>query len=171
MKFLQLAQKRFSTRKFSSKPLEQEKIIKILEVARWAPSACNNQPWIFIVLRDDSSKPKLKSVYNREWFLNAPVIIAACYDRKKSWKRKDGKEFGDIDVALAMDHLTLAAAEEGLGTCWIGSFEFDEAKRVLALPEHIDPVAFTPLGYPQDSVTGKMRKDMQEIVFWEKFSR
>jgi nitroreductase len=170
MEFLQLAQKRCSVRKFSKKPIEQDQLIKILEAARWAPSACNNQPWIFVVLKDDNSKAKLKSVYNRDWFLTAPVIVAACCDRTKSWKRTDGKEFGDIDVALAMDHLTLAAAEASIGTCWIGAFEFNEAKRVLALPAHIDPVAFTPLGYPQDPVTEKRRKDLQDIIYWESFN-
>ena len=105
-----------------------------------------------------------------EWTsTTAPVIVALCCDLSKSWQRKDGKNFGDIDVAIAMDHITIAAAEAGLGTCWIGNFDIAEARRVLELPKHIEPVVFTPLGYPAIEPVPKKRKPLDEIVCWEKF--
>ena len=120
------------------------------------------------VLRDNSSRKKLVQIYNRAWFLHAPVVIAACCDRSASWKRADGRDYGDVDVAIALDHMTLAAAEAGLGTCWVGAFNAAQARNILMLPENIEPVAFTPLGYPgPEAQPKKSRKKMDEIVFWE----
>lgn len=169
MNFLDLARKRYSVRSYLDTPVEDDKLMKVLEAARLAPSACNNQPLILIVIRDEQTKKKLESVYNRPWFINAPLIIAACCDRHKSWHRSDGVDYGDIDIAIAFDHLTLAATELGLGTCWIGAFKLIEAKRALFLPEHIDPIAFTPLGYYQPERVNKYRKQIEEIVYWEFF--
>ncbi len=170
MNFIDLAIKRCSVRGYLDTPVEEEKINYVLEAARAAPSACNNQPWVFIVIKDPQSRRRLEKVYNRQWFFEAPVIIAACCDGSVSWKRKDGKDYGDIDVAIALDHLTLAAAEKGLGTCWIGAFDEREARTVLLLPKTIHPVAFTPLGYPaSEEKKQKMRKQLNEIVHWEFF--
>ena len=95
------------------------------------------------------------------------MIIAVCCDRNATWRRADGKDFGDIDIAIALDHMTLAAAEAGLGTCWIGNFNAAEAKRVLKLPQNIEPVAFTPLGFPgPQAINKKSRKEMRDIVSW-----
>jgi nitroreductase len=169
MDFLNLVKKRYSTRCFLDTPVEEEKLMKVLDAARLAPSACNNQPLVLIVLREEKAKKALDSVYNRAWFLNAPVIIAACCDHSRSWHRNDGKDFGDIDVAIAFDHLTLAATELGLGTCWIGAFKSPVAKQVLFLPDYVEPVAFTPLGYPSPEIPNKTRKKIEEIVHWEFF--
>lgn len=169
MTFLDLVSKRYSVRSFQDTPVEEEKIRYIFEAVRAAPSACNNQPWIFIVLRDENSRFSLKKTYDRFWFLQAPVIIAACCDRTVSWKRADGKEFGDIDTAIALDHLTLAATEQGLGTCWIGAFNEPEARKVLRLPETVDPVAFTPLGYPSSGRPPQKRKDVNELMYRDYF--
>ena len=170
MDFLALAQKRYSVRDYLDTPVESSLIEKVLEAGRLAPSACNNQPWVFIVMSDEASRRDLESVYNRDWFLRAPIIIAVCCNRTYSWRRSDGKDFGDIDVALALDHMTLAAAEADLGTCWVGNFNAAQAKRVLMLPSHIDPIAFTPLGYPAPKVTTKKsRKKLDEITHWEFF--
>lgn len=171
MTFLELAKKRYSVRSFLDTPVENEKLEMVLEAARWAPSACNNQPLQLIVIREEQDRKKLETVYNRTWFLNAPVIIAACCDHRSSWRRNDGKDYGDIDVAIAMDHLTLAAADVGLGTCWVGAFKAAEAKKVLLLPEWIDPVAFTPLGYPSPSIVNKSRKQIEDLVYWEFFGK
>ena len=139
----------------------------MLEAGRLAPSACNNQPTRFIVVHDEDSRRKLQSVYGREWFLRAPVIIAVCCDRNVSWRRADGKDFGDVDAAIALDHITLAAADAGLGTCWIGAFNAAEAKKALMLPSHIDPIAFTPLGYPGAATPARRsRKALAELVSW-----
>ncbi len=168
MEFLELAKKRYSVRDYSEKPVDDVLLDKVLEAGRLAPSACNNQPWVFIVIRDEDSRKKLESVYTREWFLRAPVIIAVCCDRSASWKRADGKDFGDVDAAIALDHMTLAAAEAGLGTCWVANFNAAEARKLLMLPANIDPIAFTPVGYPgPEAKPKKSRKGRDEIVFRE----
>lgn len=169
MDFLGIAQKRISIRSFSDKKVEDEKLLKVLEAARLAPSACNIQPLHLIVLREAENRKKLEPVYNRQWFLNAPVIIAACCDRSVSWHRSDGKDYGDVDIAIALDHITLAAADLDLGTCWIGAFNPALAKSVLCLPDNIDPVAFTPLGYASTKTEPRPRKKLEDIVHWESF--
>lgn len=167
--FMELAKKRCSVRGYIDKEVEEEKIKYILECALLAPSACNNQPIFFIVIREKDTIKRLEEVYNRTWFLEAPVIIAVCCDRRSSWHRSDGKDYGDIDVAIAFDHLTLAATEVGLGTCWVGAFNPTAAKRILMLPDHVDPIAFTPVGYPAPFKSIKKRKKLEEIVFYEYF--
>lgn len=169
MDFLELAKKRHSVRSFLDSKVEEQKLMKVLEAARLAPSACNNQPLQLIVIQNESSKQKLQAVYNRAWFLQAPIIIVACCDRKSSWHRKDGKDYGDVDIAIAVDHMTLAATDLGLGTCWIGAFNAAEAKKILLLPEDIDPIAFTPLGYPSPDIVNKSRKSIDDLVHWEFF--
>ncbi|NLE01501.1 MAG: nitroreductase [Fibrobacter sp.] len=169
MNFLELAANRHSVRDYLDKPVEDALIMQILEAGRLAPSACNNQPWFFIVLKDIKSKRLLGAAYNRNWFINAPVIIAICCDRSNSWHRSDGKDYGDVDIAIAMDHITLAATDLGLGTCWIGAFKEHEARQALKLPAYVDPVAFTPVGYSSEVPRTKNRKGINDIVFWEYF--
>ncbi|MBN1760709.1 MAG: nitroreductase family protein [Chitinispirillaceae bacterium] len=166
MSFYELAHSRFSVRKYKSLPVEEETLEELFKAVALAPSACNIQPWVFIVLRDEQSRLSFRTVYPREWFYSAPVIIAACCDHDRSWKRNDGKDFGEIDVAIALDHLTLVAAERGLGTCWVGNFNVETACRVLRLPANVAPVALTPLGYPVATTNPeKVRKEISEFVF------
>ncbi len=163
---MSLAEKRRSVRSYLDSPVEREKIDYVLRAACLAPSACNNQPWEFIVIAGEYSHSELAAIYDRPWFISAPVIIAACCDRTVSWRRKDGRDFGDIDVAIALDHLTLAAAEQGLGTCWIGAFDSREAGSLLRLPSTVEPIAFTPLGYPSTLPAAKPRKGPEKVVHW-----
>jgi nitroreductase len=166
MNFLELANLRRSVRDYLEKPVEPGLLATVLEAGRIAPSACNNQPLVFIVVDDEEARAKLEPVYPRQWFVRAPVIIAVCCDRTQSWHRSDDKDYGDIDAAIALDHMTLAAAELGLGTCWIGAFNPGEARKVLMLPPKIDPIAFTPLGYPGPRPALKRtRKSLDELVF------
>lgn len=167
MEFIELVKKRYSVRSYLSTPVSDTLLDKVLEAGRLAPSACDNQPWVFIVVRDEASRKRLEPVYKREWFLKAPVIIVVCCDRTVSWHRADGKDYGDVDAAIALDHMTLAAAEAGLGTCWIGNFNAGEARKTLMLPPTVDPIAFTPLGYPEPVTVKKSRKKIEEITFWE----
>ncbi|NLW60572.1 MAG: nitroreductase, partial [Firmicutes bacterium] len=118
MSFLELTKKRYSVRKYKDQPVEREKLLQVLEAARNAPSACNFQPWHFIVLTDETIKSKVAETYPRDWFKKAPVVIVACGDHSVSWKRADGKDHCDVDLAIAVEHMALAAAELGLGTCW-----------------------------------------------------
>lgn len=171
MEFINLAQKRYSVRSYSDQPVDYEKLMEVLNAARFAPTACNYQPFSLIVIRDLAIRRQCATVYNRPWFLNAPVMIVACCDHSQSWHRSDGKDYGEIDVAIVMDHITLAAADVGLGTCWIGNFDVFEARKVLKIPAEISVVALTPLGYPsgQPLVTSKSRKPLEQLVFWDHY--
>jgi nitroreductase len=170
MDFLDLVKKRRSVRNYLDKPVDDGLLEKVLEAGRLAPSACNNQPLAFIVIKDRAAKARLENVYKREWFLRAPVIIAVCCDRSASWKSADGRDSCAIDAAIALDHMTLAAAECGLGTCWVCAFNAAEARKALMLPENVDPVAFCPLGHPgPEKALPKTRKQLHDLVFRERY--
>ena len=157
---------RRSIRKYLNKPVEQEKLSKILEAARLSPSAANRQPWKFIVVRDEETKRKLVSAcHNQSWMAEAPVIIVACALPSEAWVRSDGEEYWKVDVAIAMQDLILEAWELGLGTCWIGSFREEEVKRILGIPDEVRVVALTPLGYPaEEKGPVTRRKPLEEIA-------
>lgn len=170
MQFNQLIRNRFSVRKYKKTEVEKDKLIQILDAGRLAPSAVNFQPWHFIVVKEPANIEKVHSVYRREWFKSAPVIIIVCSDRLQSWKRgNDGKDSSDIDVAIAVDHMTLQATELGLGTCWVCNFDAKTCSELFRLPQHVEPVVLLPLGYPDEPVKEKNRKPLEEIVHWEKF--
>jgi nitroreductase len=159
---------RRSIRKYADKPVEKEKLAKVLEAARLSPSACNNQPWHFIAVTDKAVREKLGPAYNRDWFAKTPVIIVACAMPLAAWSRKDKEEYWKVDAAIAMQNLILVAHELGLGTCWIGAFNENKVKEALNIPEKVRVVAITPLGYPAEQkgpVTE--RKPMEEIVHYE----
>ena len=130
MSFLELAKKRYSVRSYLDRPVEKEKLLQVLEAARIAPSAVNKQPWNFIVVTNENTKNKIAETYPREWFKTAPAVIVVCGDHSKSWKRKDGKDHCNIDVA-AIDHMTLAATDLGLGTCWVCAFDAKQCHKIL----------------------------------------
>lgn len=171
MRFSQLIIKRYSVREFKNTPVESHKLEQVLEAARMAPSAVNFQPWHFIVVTRPENLAKLHLTYHREWFRTAPVIIIACADHSQSWKRNiDGKDSAEIDVAIAVDHITLQAADLNLGTCWVCNFDTQRCAEALKLPGHIEPVAMIPLGYPAiEKAPGKKRKALEEIIHWEEF--
>jgi nitroreductase len=167
--FIDLAKKRYSVRSYQDKPVEEAMLLKILEAGILAPSACNNQPLAIIVVRKDETRKALLAAYERPWLALAPIVLALCCETSQTWRRSDGKNFGDVDVAIAMDHITLAAAEAGLGTCWIGNFKDAEARAVLKLPGNVEPVVLTPLGYPASQPPVKKRKRLQDIVHWDHY--
>lgn len=173
MKFIELAKQRYSTRKYNHKPVEKEKLEYILEAGRIAPSAANYQPWYFVVVKDDTQREKMWEVYPRNWFKDAPVYVILCADHDVSWKRMDDKDHADVDIAIAADHMTLAAAELGLGTCWICNFDPDKCIEVLNLPAQIEPIVILSIGYPLDECNpnrhSTKRKAIDEIVRWECF--
>ncbi len=171
MEFLELAKKRYSVRAYEDKPVEDEKLQQVLEAARLAPTACNIQPFRFIVIHTKGKETELRRIYSASWFVQAPIVICACGIPSESWRRRDSKNYCDIDVTIAMDHLILAATDLGLGTCWVGAFNPEEARKVLRLPEDVEPIAFTPLGYPDDqpSNSHKSRKSMDELVRYERW--
>lgn len=166
MTFIQLARKRHSTRDFLPDEIEQEKIEYLLECARLAPSAVNYQPWKFVVVRSEMYKEALRKCNSKEWFQKAPLYIVVCADSEKAWIRpEDGKCHADIDAAIATEHLCLAAAEIGLGTCWVCRFNPTEVARALAISSPFYPVAIIPLGYPATQQQKAIaRKSLQEIT-------
>jgi nitroreductase len=169
MDFLELARRRYSVRSYKSDPVEKEKLDRILEAARLAPTAVNIQPFQLMVVHTLNREAELLRIYNKKWFVQPPITICACGLPAKSWARKDGKNYNDVDVAIVMDHLILAATAEGLGTCWIAAFDPVAAKEVLGLPEGVDPIAFTPLGYANDRPPSKKRKALAELVRYERW--
>ena len=147
--FLDLAETRRSVRAYKPDPVPDDLLRRVLEAVRLAPSACNRQPSRWIVLRDPAARRSLGTAYARDWFWTAPVCIALCVDLSAAWTRPyDSRSYAFVDGAIAMDHLTLAAAAAGLGTCWIAAFDPAAARAALSLPDNWDVVALTPLGYP-----------------------
>jgi len=170
MTFDQLINSRFSVRSFLPSKIDRSTIVEILEAARIAPSAVNYQPLHFIVISEENDLSAMHEVYQRIWFRDAPVCIVICADHSQSWKRKaDGKDFADIDAAIAIDHLVLKATELGLGTCWVCNFDVELTSKKLELPEHIEPIAIIPLGYTTAKPSEKSRKHLSELVHWGKF--
>ncbi|MEZ5195047.1 MAG: nitroreductase family protein [Bacteroidales bacterium] len=172
MNFLDLAKTRYSVRNYKPDPVKEEDLLYILEAGRVAPSAVNYQPWEFLVIREKEGLDKAHQVYHREWFREAPVVIILLGNHHEGWKRADNKDHTDIDVAIAADHMTLAATDRGLGTCWVCNFDKDKTTELFALPEHLEPIVILPLGYP-NSITDvnrhtDKRKPLQEIIRWEK---
>ena len=172
--FIDLAKKRFSSRKYSSRLIEEDKLMQVLEAGRIAPSAANFQPWIFVVVKGEEAKNNFKTLYNKEWFKDAPVFIIICGDHNSSWKRADGKDHCDIDVAIAVDHMTLAAIDIGLATCWICNFDVKKCSDLLRLPSNLEPIAILPLAYPEDHPDTDRhitkRKALTEIVHYDFFN-
>lgn len=167
MEFLELARKRYSVRAYKSDAVEDDKLNQVLEAARLAPTACNLQPFQLIVIHTKGKEAELRRIYGASWFVQAPLVICVCGIPSESWRRRDGKNYCDVDVTIAMDHLILAAASLGLGTCWVGAFNPAAAREVLKLPDDVEPVAFTPLGYPADNLKSKKRKSLEELVRYE----
>ena len=166
MKMLDLVKSRYSVRKYLPDAVEQSKLDYILECVRLAPSAVNFQPWRFAVVTDKAKLEEVKKAYPREWIASAPCVIVACVDHRVSWHRPaDGKDHADIDTAIAVEHLCLAATEVGLGTCWVCNFDVQLCREVLNLPAEMEPVVMVPIGYPAESVVPeKKRKPMEDIL-------
>ncbi len=167
MGVFEIIRKRRSIRLYEEKPVEQEKLNRVLEAGRLAPSADNCQPWRFVVAINDEVKEKLRASYDEEWFVSAPVIIIGCAVPKEAWVRMDGQEYWMVDVAIAMQNMILVATELGLGTCWVADFDEEAARKALKLPPSVRVVAMTPLGYPAvEKRPVRNRKPLSEIVHY-----
>ena len=170
MCFLDLIKQRYSVRAYKPDPVEDYKLQQVLEAVRWAPSACNRQPYQLIVIDTAKQAEGLQQIYHRGWFYSqAPLVIAICGLTQEAWRRRDGHNYQYVDAAIAMDHLILAATELGLGTCWVAAFDVQAARDVLGLPLNVEPVAFTPLGYPADELRPKDRKSLDELVRYKRW--
>ena len=165
MGFQELIKKRYSVRAYKPDPVEDDKLARVLEAARVAPTAANRQAFRVIVIPTKDREADLRRVYGRDWFTQAPLVLCVCAVPSEGWVRKhDGWNAAEIDATIVMSHIVLAAAEEGLGTCWIAAFDPAAAREVLGLPPEVIPSAFTPLGYAADAPAPKKRRPLAELV-------
>ena len=172
MEFEQLIRMRWSVRAYKRDPIPDEVLAKVLEAARLAPTAANRQAFRILIIPTPGREQDLKRIYARPWFTQAPVVIAVCALTDRCWVRGDGKSYGEVDAAIVMDHLILAATDLGLGTCWIGAFDARAAREILELPDFAEPVAFTPLGFPDEKAGEKKRRAVDDLVMhWTGSSR
>ncbi|MEA3351259.1 MAG: nitroreductase family protein [Chloroflexota bacterium] len=169
MEFSKLITHRYSVRGYTNAPVEDEKLQQILEAARMAPTAANRQPFQLIVIHTEGRKEELRRIYNKDWFVQAPLIIVACGLPSKAWVRHDKENFTNVDVSIVMDHLILAAADLELGTCWIGAFDPEASREIVGLPDDVEPIVMTPVGYPTTSPKTKQRKPLEELVRYERW--
>ncbi len=171
MSFQELIRQRYSVRAYKPDPVPDELLAQVLEAGRLAPTAANKQPFRIIVIHTRGREAELSRIYHREWFVQAPLILCVCTVPAEAWRRTmyDGKSHADVDATIVMDHMILAAAELGLGTCWIAAFDPVAARAILGLPPDVEPVLFTPLGYPADQPKPKERRPLSELVRYERW--
>lgn len=165
MDFQALIRARYSVRAYKPDPVEEDKLARILEAARLAPTAANRQPFRIFVVPTKGREADLRRIYGRDWFTQAPLVLCVCAVPSEAWVRKaDGWNAAEVDATIVMTHIVLAATEEGLGTCWIAAFDPKAAREVLSLPPDLIPSAFTPLGYAADSPTPKKRRPAEDLI-------
>ncbi|MGM0431748.1 MAG: nitroreductase family protein [Spirochaetota bacterium] len=171
VEFYETVRKRFSVRSFENKPVEPEKLERILEAARLAPSAKNLQQCRYVVVTDKEKIEQLaQASYNQTFVGEAAAVIVCCSDTDKATMRC-GHAHYTIDVGIALEHAALAAVAEGLGGCWIGSFKPEEVRKILGIPDSIEVVELYPLGYPAaDAKPLKTKKPLEEIVSYNAWS-
>lgn len=169
MTVLEAIRKRYSCRAYEDKSIEKDKLDCILEAARLAPSARNTQDWRFVVVTDRDIKRRVAETTNRpDVFKMAGAIIAACSN--SDYVMRCGQAIGPIDVAIALEHISLQAADLGLGTCWIGSFDAGQVRQILGIPKGVTIIELMVVGYPADSKPEPKREPIQKIVCFDKWN-
>jgi nitroreductase len=161
---------RYSCRAYAERPVEEDKLERILEAARLAPSARNEQEWRFIVVRERATREKLQVAANNQSFVAQAPVILVCCGLNPEYRMRCGQATAPIDVSIAMEHIALQAVREGLGTCWIGSFYPDQVRPLLGIPEEAAIVELMTLGYPADRPRPKSRLPLDDIVCYEAWS-
>jgi nitroreductase len=169
MEFTELIRLRESIRNYDpERPVSKETLEKILDAGRMAPSACNNQPWVFLVIQSPALLEKVRACYHRTWFKDAPQILVVLGFKDKAWVRGyDDYNSLETDMAICFTHLILAAENEGVGTCWVEAYDPAILRKVLDLDENQEIYGITPLGYPRPGFVkkgDKIRKPLKEIV-------
>jgi len=168
MTVFEAIERRYSCRAYKELPIEPYKLTRVLEAARLAPSANNLQDWRFVVVTDEPARSKLAEAAGNQMFIaDAPVIIVACSN--SNHVMRCGQAVGPIDVAIALEHIALQAVEEGLATCWIGSFSPDKVQQILQIPQDIVIIELMSLGYPADKQKKPNRLNIGRIVSYEKW--
>ena len=172
MEFYDVVNSRHSIRKYNDTPVPRETVNKILKAGIQAPSWNNRQCWRYILISDQKVKEALSTLFSNpmeECFKRAPYILVLCADPSDSG-HQGGKDYYLVDCGISMEHVVLAAAAEGLGTCWIGVFPENPVRKLLNVPEGIRVVAMTPLGFPDENPERSERKEFDKIVFEEQWS-
>ena len=169
MDFSTLIRNRYSVRAYRKDPVEKGKLDQVLEAARLAPTASNRQPFRIIVAQTKGREDEMRRMYDRDWFVEAPTVICVCAMKSEAWVSRGGMNYVYVDVAIVMDHIILAASDIGLGTCWVGAFDKDVAREAFGLPDDLEPVVMTPLGYAADQPEPKERRPIEELVRYERW--
>lgn len=169
MEFYDLIESRESIRDYNpNEKVPKDVLLRILNAGRIAPSASNKQPWRFILVSSPQKLEEVHECYHREWFKNSPHVLIVVGDKSKSWKRSyDGFDSIETDMAIAMDHIILAAENEGLGACWIIDYDNKILDKAIHLNENEELYCITPLGYQKSGFkkrANKIRKSMDEIL-------
>ncbi|KZX15879.1 FMN reductase [Methanobrevibacter cuticularis] len=168
MEFFDVIKNRYSVRGYNQDPVEKEKLDKVLEAGRLAPTGVNSQAFKIFVIDTKKHKESLLKIYPKPWFVEAPIVLCVAMAPSNTWVRPwDGKNISEIDGAIVMDHMILAATDLGLGTCYIGAFKKYAAVDFLELEEEYEPLLFTPLGYPNNESSGPGRKTIDELVVYK----
>ena len=169
LELIEAIRERRSIRAYKNAPVEREKLLKILDAGRLAPSSRNQQEWKFVVVQN---KEKIEKLYHacreQEFVREAPIIIAAC-GTTTDYIMRCGQYAYPIDVSIALTHMILRAVDLGLGTCWLGSFNENKVKTILEIPEKIRVVGVLTLGYPSFQSQPKSRKPLENIVCYDKW--
>jgi len=160
---------RFSVRAYNTGPVDDEALHGVLEAARLAPTANNQQPFQVLVIHTKDRKADLARIYSPRWFSQPPLVLAVVSVPGAAWRRMDDMCYDVVDATIAMDHMILAAASIGLGTCWVADFDPAAAREVLGLPDDVEPIAFTPLGHPARDATRKRRRSLDKLVRYERW--
>jgi len=163
MEFYQVLRERRSIRAYQPDQIAPEILERIAEAVNLAPSACNKQPWSFRVVLNQEMRNKIGEVYTAEWLLQAPAIVVALGNRDEAWQRLEGKSIIDVDVAIAMEHLVLAAQAEGLATCWICAYDVARMNQALGILSPWEVVAISPLGKAAEEKAMPPRKTVEDI--------
>jgi nitroreductase len=170
---LEVIKKRRSVRSFKEQDLPQDMVEKLLEAARWAPSAGNVQPWAFVVVRSQETKQKLSTAASSQKSLEeAPIVIVVCADEERAEESYGvrGKTLYCLqDTAAAVQNILLTACSLGLGSCWIGAFREEEVRRTINAPKTMRPVALIPIGYPNETPPARGRRLTSKIMYEEVF--
>lgn len=170
MAILDQIKKRYSVRAYKDRTVEKDKLDVVLEAARLAPSAKNFQEWRFVVVQDAAMRKKLVPAANNQAFVGQAPVIIACCSAQSDYVMRCGQLSYPIDLAIAIDHMTLQAVEEGLGTCWIGSFYEDQVKAILGVSDNVRVVELLALGYPADRLGYKNRNPIEAIVSYDRWA-
>ncbi|UCE98855.1 MAG: nitroreductase family protein [Planctomycetota bacterium] len=175
MEFYDVIKTRRSVRRFLKRPVPDDVLNRVLEAARIAPSGGDRQPWRFVVVKDQQKKAKIASAcYSQDFVAEAPVVLVCCAIKCSSGYEPWHDEAGRRDTVIAIDHLILAARNEGLGTCWVGAVHDKQVKKIVNVPAKVDVVMVVPVGYPASKSAFRQaqgRKPLKEICFYEEYGQ